>query len=66
MTQNFLIVITKKWQQLDELKFAGKARLVGEITNDKEYLLWQFIEGDVAEAKKIFGPYLIKSMEVEL
>jgi hypothetical protein len=61
-----IIIITKKWEHLEESKFRGKARLVGEInTNDKSYLLWQY-EGKKDEIKSIFGNLIVKILEFEI
>ncbi|MEM5866349.1 MAG: hypothetical protein QXG39_00315 [Candidatus Aenigmatarchaeota archaeon] len=49
-----LLVITNKWEEVSEVKFRGKARLVGEIEKDgKEFLVWQFY-GDEEELAKTF------------
>jgi hypothetical protein len=61
-----IIIITKKWEQLDEVKFRGKARLIGEINeNNVEYLLWQFY-GKKDEIKPIFNDLIVKILEFKL
>jgi len=59
------LVITKKWQELTETKFLGKAKLIGEFSNSESYLVWEFL-GDGNSAKKIFGSFLVKVLEVEI
>jgi hypothetical protein len=59
-----ILVFTKKWKEVDEVKFMGKARLVGEVEKDgRELLVWQFY-GNEEEVEKIFGGLLVKVVEV--
>lgn len=60
-----ILVITKKWKNVNEAKFLGSARLIGEIENEKEYLVWQFY-GEKDSIKKIFGDLLINFIEFNL
>jgi len=61
-----LLVITKKWQNLNEIKFEGLARLVGEVSEgEKEYLVWQFF-GDKDEAERVFKNLIVRIEEVVL
>lgn len=60
-----LLIVTKKWQNLNEAKFGGRARIIGELSDGEEYLLWDF-KGTEEEANTIFGTFLVKCITLKL